>query len=90
MFEELLPDESEVEVKAGECHTFEQDVTKNFESGNLIFSTPGAPETQPDDIDESTHGESNWVLDIDFSQHREAQKRHSECRLNGTRCRDHL
>ena len=65
VFEELLPDESEVEIKAGECHTFEQDVTKNFESGNLIFSTPGAPEAQPDDIDEATWRESNWVLDID-------------------------
>ena len=65
---EMLPDEKEVEVKAGDCHTFEQDVTKNFESGNLIFSTPGAPEVQPDDIDESTWSQSNWVLDIDFSQ----------------------
>ena len=44
VFEELLADEREVEVMAGDCHTFEQDVTKNFESGNLIFSTPGAPE----------------------------------------------
>ena len=68
VFEEMLPDEREVEVKAGDCHTFEQDVTKNFESGNLIFSTPGAPEVQPDDIDESTWRQSNWVLDIDFSQ----------------------
>ena len=47
VFEELLPDESEVEIKAGECHTFEQDVTKNFESGNLIFSTPGAQKLSP-------------------------------------------
>ena len=68
VFEELLQDEREVEIKAGECHTFEQDVTKNFESGNLIFSTPGAPEAQPNDIDEATWRESNWVLEVDFSQ----------------------
>ena len=68
VFEELLPEDSEKEVMAGQCHTFEQDVTKNFESGNLIFSTPGAPAEKPDDIDDATWGQSNWVVDVDFSQ----------------------
>ena len=68
VFEELLPEDSEKEVMAGQCHTFEQDVTKNFETGNLIFSTPGAPAEKPDDIDDATWGQSNWVVDVDFSQ----------------------
>ena len=68
VFEELLPEDSEKEVMAGQCHIFEQDVTKNFESGNLIFSTPGAPEEKPSNIDEVTWGQSNWVVDVDFSQ----------------------
>ncbi len=67
VFEELLED-GEVEVMAGQCHTFEQDVTKNFESGNLIFSTPGAPAEKPDDIDDTTWQQSNWVVTVDFSQ----------------------
>ena len=59
----------EKEVKAGSCHTFEQDVTKNFESGNLIFSTPGAPEQNDNStIDGTTWNLSNWYVGVDFTQ----------------------
>ncbi len=74
VFEQLLDKDREVEVKAGECHTFEQDVTKNFETGNLIFSTPGAPETIPDlnndgtpDINPDVWQETNWYVEVDFT-----------------------
>ena len=37
------------------CHTFEIDVTKNFDSGDLVFSTPG-----------TTESEDNWTIDVIF------------------------
>jgi uncharacterized membrane protein len=37
------------------CHTFEIDVKKNFDSGDLVFSTPG-----------TTENEDNWTVDVIF------------------------
>ena len=37
------------------CHTFEIDVQKNFDSGDLVFSTPG-----------TTENEDNWTIEVIF------------------------
>ena len=44
----------------GDCVPYYQDVTKNYETGNLIFSTPGAPEAPPEGVDISAWRETNW------------------------------
>jgi uncharacterized membrane protein len=54
-------------VDPGQCTTYPIDVTKNFDSGNLVFVTPGAPEVKPDDISMNLWREDNWVLNLDFS-----------------------
>ena len=41
-------------VLPGECATYPIEVTKNFDSGNLVFTTPGAPEAKPDGMEMST------------------------------------
>ena len=54
-------------VDPGECATYPIDVTKNFDSGKLVFVTPGAPEEKPDTISMDAWREDNWVLNLDFS-----------------------
>ena len=44
-----------------------QNVTKNYETGNLIFSTPGAPEAPPEGVDISAWRETNWYVTVDFA-----------------------
>jgi hypothetical protein len=47
--------------------TYPIDVTKNFDSGNLVFTTPGAPEAKPDTISLDAWRQDNWVVNVDFS-----------------------
>ncbi len=54
-------------VDPGQCFTYPIDVTKNFDSGNLVFTTPGAPEAKPDTISLDAWRQDNWVVNIDFS-----------------------
>ena len=54
-------------VDPGECVTYPIDVTKNFDSGNLVFVTPGAPDAKPDTISMDAWRVDNWVLTLDFS-----------------------
>ncbi len=48
------------------CATYKIDVTKNFDSGNLVFTTPGAPETRPDGIALEAWRQEQWTVDIEF------------------------
>ena len=54
-------------ILPGECATYEIPVTKNFDSGDLVFVTPGAPEIKPDGINMDAWRIENWVVDVDFS-----------------------
>ena len=54
-------------VLPGECATYPIDVTKNFDSGSLVFTTPGAPEERPQGIDMSAWRVDHWTVDVDFS-----------------------
>jgi hypothetical protein len=54
-------------VDPGQCVTYPIDVTKNFDSGNLVFTTPGAPEAKPDTISLDAWRQDNWVVNLDFS-----------------------
>ena len=54
-------------VLPGECATYPIEVTKNFDSGNLVFTTPGAPEAKPDGMEMSTWRQEHWTVDVDFS-----------------------
>ena len=54
-------------VDPGECAVYPIDVTKNFDSGSLVFVTPGAPDVKPDTISMDAWREDNWVLNLDFS-----------------------
>lgn len=54
-------------VDPGECVTYPIDVTKNFDSGNLVFTVPGAPEAKPDTISLDAWRQENWVVNLDFS-----------------------
>ena len=54
-------------VDPGECVTYPIDVTKNFDSGNLVFVTPGAPDVKPDTISMDAWRVDNWVLTLDFA-----------------------
>lgn len=54
-------------VLPGECATYPIEVTKNFDSGNLVFGTPGAPEARPEGVDLDTWRQEHWTVDVDFS-----------------------
>ena len=54
-------------VDPGKCATYPIDVTKNFDSGSLVFVTPGAPDVKPDTISMDAWRTDNWVLNLDFS-----------------------
>ena len=47
--------------------TYPIDVTKNFDSGSLVFVTPGAPDVKPDTISMDAWRVDNWVLTLDFA-----------------------
>ena len=61
-----IPDRSE-QVLPGDCAEYDIDVTKNFDSGELVFVTPGAPEVKPDGISMDAWRQENWVVSVDFS-----------------------
>ena len=42
-------------------------VIKNYEAGYLVFSTPGAPEAKPDEVDMNTWRQDHWTVTMDFS-----------------------
>jgi hypothetical protein len=54
-------------VDPGKCATYPIDVTKNFDSGSLVFVTPGAPDVKPDTISMDAWRVDNWILNLDFS-----------------------
>jgi len=60
-------DDTSTYVLPGECATYDIDVTKNFDSGDLVFVTPGAPEVKPDGINMDAWTIENWVVDVDFT-----------------------
>ena len=61
-----IDDRSEI-VQPGDCATYPVDVTKNFDSGELVFVTPGAPEAKPDGIALDAWQEENWIVNVDFT-----------------------
>jgi len=61
-----IDDRSEI-VQPGDCATYPVDVTKNFDSGDLVFVTPGAPEAKPDGISLDAWQEEHWVVNVDFT-----------------------
>ena len=61
-----IDDRSEI-VQPGDCATYPVDVTKNFDSGDLVFVTPGAPEMRPDGIALDAWQQENWVVNVDFT-----------------------
>jgi uncharacterized membrane protein len=60
-------DDRSSQVKPGECASYTINVTKNFDSGDLVFATPGAPETKPDGIAMDAWREENWLVTVDFA-----------------------
>ena len=62
--------DSEAFVKAGHpdeaCHEYEVPVTKNYDSGELVFSLPGAPSQNRSGVDEDTWRQDNWSVSVDF------------------------
>jgi hypothetical protein len=55
------------QVLPGNCGSYTVNVTKNFDSGDLVFATPGAPEAKPDGITMDAWREENWVVTVDFA-----------------------
>ena len=49
------------------CASYDINVIKNYESGYLVFSTPGAPEAKPDEVDMNTWRQDHWTVELDFS-----------------------
>ena len=66
VFEDSEIDTSEL-VLPGECAEYSIPVTKNFDSGDLVFTTPGAPEARPAEVDLATWRMEHWTIDVDFS-----------------------
>lgn len=54
-------------ILPGDCAVYEIDVIKNYEPGYLVFTTPGAPEAKPDEIDLATWRQDHWTVTLDFS-----------------------
>ena len=55
-------------ILPGDCATYPIDVTKNFDSGDLVFVTPGAPDVKPEGMDLDTWRKDNWVVNLWTSQ----------------------
>ena len=60
-------DDRSEQVKPGECASYDIEVTKNFDSGELVFATPGAPEAKPDGVAMDAWRVENWVVIVDFA-----------------------
>ncbi len=60
-------DDRSSQIKPGDCASYDVDVTKNFDSGELVFATPGAPEAKPDGIAMDAWRQENWVVIVDFA-----------------------
>ena len=62
--------DKEAFVRAGDsderCHEYEIPVTKNYDSGDLVFTLPGAPESRPSDVDVDTWRQENWDITVSF------------------------
>ena len=54
-------------VLPGACAEYDINVIKNYEAGYLVFTTPGAPEAKPDEVDINTWRQDHWTVDLDFS-----------------------
>ena len=52
---------------APSCAVYEINVIKNYEAGYRVFTTPGAPEAKPDEVDLNTWRQDHWTVDLDFS-----------------------
>jgi uncharacterized membrane protein len=52
---------------APSCAVYDINVIKNYEAGYLVFTTPGAPEAKPDEVDLNTWRQDHWTVDLDFS-----------------------
>ena len=52
---------------APSCAEYDINVIKNYEAGYLVFTTPGAPEAKPDEIDINTWRQDHWTVELDFS-----------------------
>ena len=59
-------DTSEI-ILPGSCAEYDVNVIKNYEAGYLVFTTPGAPEAKPDEVDLNTWRQDHWTVDLDFS-----------------------
>ena len=59
-------DTSEI-ILPGACAMYSIDVIKNYEPGYLVFTTPGAPEAKPAEIDMNTWRQDHWTVTLDFS-----------------------
>ena len=59
-------DTSEI-ILPGTCAEYDLNVIKNYEAGYLVFSTPGAPEAKPDEVDMNTWRQDHWTVTMDFS-----------------------
>ena len=59
-------DTSEI-ILPGTCAEYDLNVIKNYEAGYLVFSTPGAPEAKPDEVDMNTWRQDHWTVTLDFS-----------------------
>ena len=53
-------------VLPGQCTEYSVPVTKNFDSGDLVFTTPGAPEARPAEVDLTTWRMEHWTVEVDF------------------------
>ncbi|MGB2018280.1 MAG: CARDB domain-containing protein, partial [Candidatus Poseidoniaceae archaeon] len=53
-------------VLPGQCTEYSVPVTKNFDSGDLVFTTPGAPAARPAEIDLTTWRMEQWTVEVDF------------------------
>jgi hypothetical protein len=62
--------DKEAFVRAGDsderCHEYEIPITKNYDSGDLVFTLPGAPESRPSDVDVDTWRQENWDITVSF------------------------
>ena len=60
-------DDRSDQVKPGDCATYNINVTKNFDSGELVFATPGAPDAKPDGVAMDAWRQENWIVLVDFA-----------------------
>ena len=60
-------DDRSDQVKPGDCASYNINVTKNFDSGELVFATPGAPDAKPDGVAMDAWRQENWIVLVDFA-----------------------